>query len=109
MKRHIKQVAVLGSGVMGSAIAAHFANAGIASLLYDLAAEGGDKSATARKAIKALEKQHPEPLARKAFSSRITPCNYDEDLDRLARQGGMMLKADYTMPVNNRILYWEKR
>ena len=31
MKRHVKKVAVLGSGVMGSAIAAHFANAGVAS------------------------------------------------------------------------------
>jgi cyclopropane fatty-acyl-phospholipid synthase-like methyltransferase len=32
-----------------------------------------------------------------------------EDLDRLANQAGMVLKDDVEMPVNNRILYWEKK
>jgi len=32
-----------------------------------------------------------------------------EDLEQLAKQAGMVLKNDYEMPVNNRILYWEKR
>ncbi len=36
MKKHVSRVAVLGSGVMGSAIAAHFANAGIRSLVLDI-------------------------------------------------------------------------
>ncbi len=36
MRRQIRKVAVLGSGVMGSAIAAHFANAGIPSLVLDI-------------------------------------------------------------------------
>ncbi len=36
MDRQIRRVAVLGSGVMGSAIAAHFANAGIPSLVLDI-------------------------------------------------------------------------
>ena len=31
-----------------------------------------------------------------------------EDLDRLAQQAGMLLRHDYEMPANNRILYWEK-
>ena len=31
-----------------------------------------------------------------------------EDLDRLAQQAGLQLRNDYTMPANNRILYWEK-
>ena len=43
----------LGAGVMGAQIAAHFANAGIASLLFDLAADGSDKSSTARNAMPA--------------------------------------------------------
>ncbi len=30
------------------------------------------------------------------------------DLDKLAQQAGMQLKYDYSMPANNRILYWEK-
>ncbi|MBU1072755.1 hypothetical protein KKG45_05870, partial [bacterium] len=36
MSRYVKKVAVLGSGVMGSAIAAHFANAGVPSLVLDI-------------------------------------------------------------------------
>jgi len=31
-----------------------------------------------------------------------------EDLDKLAQQAGMLLRYDYEMPANNRILYWEK-
>ena len=34
--------------------------------------------------------------------------NY-EDLDALAHQAGLVLKNDYAMPANNRILYWEKQ
>ena len=36
MKRNIKNVAVLGSGVMGSAIACHFANVGLNVILLDI-------------------------------------------------------------------------
>ena len=36
MNWHVRKVAVLGSGVMGSAVAAHFANAGIPSLVLDI-------------------------------------------------------------------------
>jgi 3-hydroxyacyl-CoA dehydrogenase len=79
------RVAILGAGVMGAQIAAHFANAGIASLLFDLPTEGEDKSAIAKQAIKALVKQKPEPLAVANYSSRISPCNYDDDLERLTR------------------------
>lgn len=32
-----------------------------------------------------------------------------EDIDLLAKQAGMVLKRDYEMPANNRILYWEKQ
>ena len=39
-KRIIKKVAVLGSGVMGSRIACHFANAGVQVLLLDIVPEG---------------------------------------------------------------------
>ncbi len=79
----MKRVAILGAGVMGAQIAAHFANAGIASYLFDLPAEGKDPSATARAAIKALAKQKPEPLALGSFAKLITPCNYDDDLEKL--------------------------
>jgi 3-hydroxyacyl-CoA dehydrogenase len=44
MKRIIKKVAVLGSGVMGSRIASHFAGVGLQVLLLDIAAKEGDKN-----------------------------------------------------------------
>ena len=40
MRLQVRKVAVLGSGVMGSAIAAHFANAGIPSLVLDIVPDG---------------------------------------------------------------------
>ncbi len=49
----IKKVAILGAGVMGAQIAAHFANAGIPALLFDLPAEGKDNGATADKSATA--------------------------------------------------------
>jgi 3-hydroxyacyl-CoA dehydrogenase len=36
MKRTIKKVAVIGSGIMGSGIACHFANIGVEVLLLDI-------------------------------------------------------------------------
>ena len=36
MKRSIKKVAVLGSGIMGSRIACHFANVGVSVILLDI-------------------------------------------------------------------------
>ncbi|HIP81491.1 MAG TPA: 3-hydroxyacyl-CoA dehydrogenase/enoyl-CoA hydratase family protein [Leucothrix mucor] len=79
----IKQVAILGAGVMGAQVAAHFANAGIPALLFDLPVDGNDASATARASIKALAKQKPEPLAIAHLQTLLTPCNYDDDLAKL--------------------------
>ena len=47
-------------------------------------AESKDGSATARAAIKALSKQKPEPLGLGRFHKLLTPCNYDDDLQKLA-------------------------
>lgn len=80
----INQVAILGAGVMGAQIAAHFANAGIQALLFDLPVEGRNASKTAHNAIKALYKQKPEPLMLKGVDKRITPCNYNDDLEKLS-------------------------
>ena len=59
----IKKVAVLGAGVMGQGIAAHLANAGVPSVLYDIVPrdlpEGGDRSALARGGIANAKKLKP--------------------------------------------------
>jgi len=80
----IRKAAILGAGVMGAQIAAHLANAGIESLLFDLPAKEGDPSALAAKAIPNLARIDPAPLAAKDRAGAITVCNYGSDLARLA-------------------------
>jgi 3-hydroxyacyl-CoA dehydrogenase len=79
----IRKAAVLGAGVMGAQIAAHLANAGIETVLFDLAAKDGPKNGIAIKAIQHLGKLSPAPLATKELAAAITPADYDEHLDAL--------------------------
>ncbi|WP_085317008.1 3-hydroxyacyl-CoA dehydrogenase/enoyl-CoA hydratase family protein [Derxia lacustris] len=79
-----RRIAVLGAGVMGAQIAAHAANAGLDVLLFDLPAPGADPLAAVRRAIDALRKQKPEPLARPALADAIRPCHYDAHLPLLS-------------------------
>jgi 3-hydroxyacyl-CoA dehydrogenase len=79
----IHKIAVLGAGVMGSQIAAHFANAGFQVLLFDLVDEQGGSSIAA-KSIQRLLKLDPAPLASPEFTQRLFPCNYQSDLAQLA-------------------------
>ncbi len=80
----VRQAAVLGAGVMGAQIAAHLANARVRPILFELAAEGKDRNANARKAIEGLAKLEPSPLATRSVAEQIVPANYDEHLARLA-------------------------
>ncbi|HKV64821.1 MAG TPA: 3-hydroxyacyl-CoA dehydrogenase NAD-binding domain-containing protein, partial [Rhodanobacteraceae bacterium] len=75
----IRKAAVLGAGVMGAQIAAHLANAGIETVLFDLAAKEGPKNGIAIKAIQHLGKLSPAPLAVKDVAIAITPADYDEN------------------------------
>ncbi|WP_114241050.1 3-hydroxyacyl-CoA dehydrogenase/enoyl-CoA hydratase family protein [Dyella sp. C9] len=79
----IRKAAVLGAGVMGAQIAAHLTNAGVETVLFDLAAKEGPKSGIALKAIANLQKLSPAPLGEKGLGALIIPANYDEDLDHL--------------------------
>lgn len=79
----IKKVAVLGAGVMGAQIAAHCVNAGIETLLFDLAANEKNKNAIIDKAIVNLGKLKPTPLATAQTASLLQAKNYDEDLSEL--------------------------
>jgi len=76
----VRRAAVLGAGVMGAQIAAHLANANVKPLLFELAAEGKDRSANAKKALDGLAKLEPSPLATKGVLQQIEPANYDEHL-----------------------------
>jgi 3-hydroxyacyl-CoA dehydrogenase len=89
-KRIIKKVAVLGSGVMGSRIACHFANIGVQVLLLDIVpkdAPAGDKKARNKIVNDALDfalKSNPSPIYLKSFARRISTGNFEDDMAKIA-------------------------
>ncbi|MBP8239735.1 MAG: 3-hydroxyacyl-CoA dehydrogenase family protein, partial [Saprospiraceae bacterium] len=92
MSRRIKKAAVLGSGVMGSGIACHFANIGLEVLLLDILppnlsdAEKSNRATRNRMADTALAnalKSKPAPLYDKKFTSRIQTGNFEDDMARI--------------------------
>ncbi len=85
----IKKAAVIGSGVMGSGIAAHIANAGIPVYLLDIVPQavkdnGGDRSVVAKTAIDKMLKTDPAPFMHRKAASLVTPGNIEDDLEKLA-------------------------
>lgn len=76
----IKKVAVLGAGVMGAQIAAHCVNAGIETLLFDLASKDGSANALIDKAIANLGKLKPAPLATAQTATLLQARNYEQNL-----------------------------
>src|SRR5438128_3048462 len=80
----VRKAAILGAGVMGAQIAAHLANAGVPTLLFDVAAKERDPNDIAQKAIENLKKLEPSPLAAKDRAAGIIPANYDQHLALLS-------------------------
>lgn len=79
-----RSAAVLGSGVMGSQIAALLAGAGLSVELLDLPSEDGPRNAVADKALAAAAKLNPKPFYTADMIGRIRTGNFDDHLDRLA-------------------------
>lgn len=82
----VRRAAVLGAGTMGSRIAAHLANAGVPSLLLDMAPpDGGEqrRNQLAEAAIEALRKTKPAAFYNSASAALITPGNFEDDLPKL--------------------------
>ncbi|MFN5831697.1 MAG: 3-hydroxyacyl-CoA dehydrogenase NAD-binding domain-containing protein, partial [Bacteroidota bacterium] len=89
MKRSIQKVAVLGSGVMGSRIACHFANIGVQVLLLDIVPKEADSSKKSRNkivddALAFALKSNPSPIYKKSFASRITTGNFEDNMAQIA-------------------------
>ncbi|UII25007.1 3-hydroxyacyl-CoA dehydrogenase/enoyl-CoA hydratase family protein [Fulvivirga maritima] len=99
MKRNIKNVAVLGSGTMGSQIACHFANIGVRVLLLDIAPkELNDeekkkglkledkevKNRIVNGSLQKVAKMKPAPLYKKEYINRIKTGNFDDNLEEIA-------------------------
>ncbi len=100
MNKHINKVAVIGSGIMGSGIACHFANIGVEVLLLDIIprelndkekAKGltlEDKVVRNRLVNDSLTtalKSKPSPIYSQKFASRITTGNLEDDIAKIAK------------------------
>ncbi|WP_086478350.1 MULTISPECIES: 3-hydroxyacyl-CoA dehydrogenase/enoyl-CoA hydratase family protein [Arenibacter] len=98
MKRHIKKVAVIGSGIMGSGIACHFANIGVEVLLLDIVprelnekekASGltlEDKVVRNRlvnNSLKTALSSKPSPIYHQKFAQRIVTGNLEDDIAKV--------------------------
>lgn len=100
MNRNIRKVAVLGSGVMGSRIACHFANIGVEVLLLDIVpkellpaeqAKGLSlehplvRNRIVNVSLDTAIKSNPAPLFSKSFVSRIQTGNFDDDMSKVGQ------------------------
>ena len=98
-KRSIKKVAVIGSGIMGSGIACHFANIGIEVLLLDIVPRELTDAEKAKGltleskvvrnrlvdgSLKASLKSKPSPIYNQKFAKRISTGNIEDDLHKIS-------------------------
>jgi 3-hydroxyacyl-CoA dehydrogenase len=98
-KRRIKKVAIIGSGIMGSGIACHFANIGVDVLLLDIVPrELNDKEKASglsledkvvrnrivNTALQTSLKSKPSPIYHQKFANRITTGNLEDDIAKVA-------------------------
>ena len=104
-KRRIKKIAIIGSGIMGSGIACHFANIGVDVLLLDIVPrELNDKEKAkgltledkivrnrmVNDALTASIKSKPAPLYHASFKNRITTGNLEDDIAKVANVDWIM-------------------
>jgi 3-hydroxyacyl-CoA dehydrogenase len=86
MKR-INKVAILGAGTMGARIAAHFANAGVPSYLFDIVPADCDRLGRNKIAAAGLEsarKSKPAAFMEPSLARFVTVGNFEDDLKKLA-------------------------
>ena len=99
-KRRINKVAVIGSGIMGSGIACHFANIGVQVILLDIVPRELTKAETDKgltlndpavrnrivnDSLQKALKSKPSPIYHKSFSSRIETGNLEDDVHKVAQ------------------------
>jgi len=114
----IKRVGVLGAGVMGQGIAAHLANAGIPSYLFDIAP--GELTETEQAAgltlehravrnrisqagVDAMLQAKPSLLYHKDAARLVTPCNYEDDLGKLGECDWIVEVVVERMDIKQRV------
>ncbi len=87
----IKKVAVLGSGIMGSGIAAHLINAGLDVLMMDMVPPGtaddapaGERNKFAEVALKKAIKSKPAPFFDNKLAQKVKIGNFTDDMHKIA-------------------------
>jgi 3-hydroxyacyl-CoA dehydrogenase len=118
LMRQIQKAAVLGSGVMGSGIAAHLANIGIPTLLLDIVPRELTEAEKAKGltlenkqvrnrisegALKKLLKQKPAPLASKKNLALIEAGNFEDDMQRLSEVDWIIEVVVENLDIKNKI------
>ncbi|WP_282162787.1 3-hydroxyacyl-CoA dehydrogenase/enoyl-CoA hydratase family protein [Ulvibacterium marinum] len=99
MNKHINKVAIIGSGIMGSGIACHFANIGVQVLLLDIVPRELNEKEKSKgltmedKAVRnrlvndslaAALKSKPSPIYHKQFAKRIVTGNLEDDIAKVS-------------------------
>ena len=110
--RHIRRVAVLGSGVMGSGIACHFANVGLDVLMLDILpremeateTRAAVRNSVATRALTTAIKSRPAPLYDKDFASRITVGNFTDDMERLGEYDWIIEVVVERLDIKQKVL-----
>jgi len=105
MQKNIQHITILGSGIMGSRIACHFANIGVKVLLLDMVPRELSPEETAagltiehpkfrnrivNQSLEAAIKSNPAPLYHKKFASLIATGNFDDDMPKIAQTDWIM-------------------
>ncbi|HWP58969.1 MAG TPA: 3-hydroxyacyl-CoA dehydrogenase NAD-binding domain-containing protein [Candidatus Acidoferrales bacterium] len=103
--REMTATAVVGAGVMGSAIAAHLANAGFPVVLLDIVPAGAtDRNILARRAIERLLKSDPPAFMHRKAASLIRPGNIADNIGSL-RESDWIVEAVVEDSAIKRALY----
>src|ERR1700680_1609654 len=85
--KQIHKVAVLGAGTMGARIAAHFANAGVPSFLFDIVPPDADvpaRNKIAAAGLDAAKKSKPAAFMAPSLARLVSVGNFEDDLKKLA-------------------------
>lgn len=119
MGRIIKKVAVLGSGVMGSRIACHFANAGLEVLLLDIVpaaarqangTKDGDpkdpffRNSLVTEALQAALKSTPAPLYDPAAAAQIVTGNFSDNMADIASSDWVLEAVVENLDIKRQVL-----
>ena len=118
MNRKINKVAVIGSGIMGSGIACHFANIGIEVLLLDIVPnklsdieikknlsleDNSVRNRIVNESLAKAIKSKPSPLYHRNFKNRITTGNLTDDLEKISDSDWIIEVVIENLEIKNQV------